>query len=127
MIVGLGTDIVGIERVRRLLQRYPNFAPRIFTALEISHCESRADAAQSFAARFAAKEALMKAVGTGWDGKINWQDIEVRNDQRGKPELFVHAGCRALLEQLRVTHIHVSLSHEREYAIACVVLEHRET
>lgn len=126
MIVGIGTDIVRVERVRRLLERYPNFIERVFCAGEIAHCRGKASPAQSFAARFAAKEAVMKALGTGWDGRVNWQDIEVVTDTSGNPGIILHGGAGERLASLAADSIHLSLTHEKEYALAFVVLERQK-
>lgn len=123
MIIGIGTDIIQVERIRRVLERNPRFVDRVFTPGEISYCASKSNPAQSYAVRFAVKEAVMKALGTGWDGVVNWQDIEVLQDTLGKPELLAHGATQALLESRGVTRIHISLSHEKEYALASVVLE----
>lgn len=126
MIIGIGTDIVKVERIRRLLERYPGFVDKVFSRAEISYCDARSNSEQSYAARFAAKEALMKALGTGWDGKVNWKDIEVVQFGRSRPEILAHQGTSELLATLGVTAIHLSLSHEQEYALAFVVLEHQK-
>lgn len=123
MIKGIGTDIIQVSRLERTITNNPRFVDKVFTPNEIAYCESRASKYQSYAARFAAKEAVMKAIGTGWDGKINWADIEVVSDELGKPELVLH---NASLEYVRVHGIdglHLSLSHEKDYAIAYVILE----
>ncbi|MBW6514174.1 MAG: holo-ACP synthase [Candidatus Syntrophosphaera sp.] len=127
MIIGIGTDIVKIERIRRLLELYPGFADKVFTAGEISYCGGRSNPEQSFAARFAAKEALMKALGTGWDGRVNWLDIEVLQTGRFRPEILAHGATKEILAGLGVTGIHLSLSHEKEFALAFVVLERQKT
>jgi len=123
MIIGIGTDIVDVHRIQRLLDGNSRFIERVFTAAEIGYCNTRANPAQSYAARFAAKEALMKALGTGWDGVINWLDIEVRMDQLGKPLLQIHGATKTRLEALGCDRIHLSLAHEKDHALAMVVLE----
>ncbi len=123
MIIGIGTDIVRVERIRRLLDRYPGFVEKVFTEDEISYCSAKTAPAQSYAVRFAAKEAVMKALGTGWDGHINWRDIEVRSKDTGKPEISLYNGSRELAKRLGVDNILISLSHEKEYALAFAVLE----
>ena len=126
MIVGIGTDIVKIDRIRRLLERYPGFKDKVFRAGEISYCGGQSNPEQSYAARFAAKEALMKALGTGWDGRINWLDIEVIQAGRSRPEIQAHGATKETLDRLGVSGIHLSLSHEKEYALAFVVLERQK-
>ncbi|WP_041976305.1 holo-ACP synthase [Pyrinomonas methylaliphatogenes] len=124
MIVSVGIDIIEVERVRRALQRTPRFAARVFTDRERAYCDGRGKAsAQHYAARFAAKEAAFKALGTGWVGSLSWHDIEVTRDEAGKPLLLFHGHARALLEASGATAAHLSLSHTAEHAVAIVVLE----
>ena len=106
------------------MQRTPRFAERVFTEKERAYCEAKgAAAAQSYAARFAAKEAFLKALRTGWRGKIGWQDIEIKNDEYGAPFLEISGEAREILEKLKANKIHLSMSHTTEHAIANVVLE----
>ncbi|HNX37541.1 MAG TPA: holo-ACP synthase [Candidatus Cloacimonadota bacterium] len=123
MIYGIGTDIIEISRIKRSLDINDRFAEKIFTPGEIKYCESRTSKYQSYAVRFAAKESVMKALGTGWDGNINWKDIEVVNDAGGKPKIVTHGQTSALLTERNLTHIHISLTHEKAYAIAYCVIE----
>ena len=124
MIVSIGIDIVEVYRIRETLTRTPRFAARVFTAKERAYCESKgAAAAQSFAARFAAKEAFLKAIKTGWRGKITWHDMEILNDADGVPHLEIKGEARRLLENLGVNKIHISISHTSEHAVAEVILE----
>ena len=123
MIIGIGVDIVQIERVRKLVENYSEFMHQVFTAREIEFCQAKADSASSYAARFAAKEAMMKALGTGWNEKVNWLDIEVINERQGKPILKIGGKTLQLMQQMGVRQTHLSLSHERDYALAFVVLE----
>jgi holo-[acyl-carrier protein] synthase len=127
MILGIGTDIIRIDRIRRLLGKYPGFVEKVFTSNEIEYCSSKGDPAQSYAVRFAAKEALMKALGTGWDEKVGWLDIEIIRIADGRPEIAVHKRTAELVASMGVVNIHLSLSHEKEYATAMVVLENRKT
>jgi holo-[acyl-carrier protein] synthase len=127
MIVSIGIDIIEVYRMRETIARTPRFARRVFTEAERKYCESKgAVAAQSYAARFAAKEAFLKALKTGWRGKITWQDIEVVRDKDGVPLLSVHGEARAMLDKLGATDIHLSISHSTEYAIAEVIFEKRD-
>ncbi len=126
MILGVGTDIVRIARIKRLLEKYPEFAKKVFTAGEIAYCGSRAHPEQSYAVRFAAKEALMKALGTGWSGKVSWLDIEIVKEGEGRPEIAVHNAMTTILASLGADTVHVSLAHEKEYATAFVVLERQK-
>ena len=120
MIIGIGTDIIEIERVRRAVER-EHFKRRTFTETEINYCESRGkNSAASYAARFAAKEAFFKALGTGIVTSLT--EIEVRNDSYGKPEIFLFDATKNLAQEKCVNEIFLSLSHSREYATAVVVL-----
>ncbi|HEY0428066.1 MAG TPA: holo-ACP synthase [Pyrinomonadaceae bacterium] len=124
MIVSIGIDIVEVYRIRETLARTPRFAERVFTDRERAYCESKgAAAAQSYAARFAAKEAFLKALKTGWRGKITWHDMEILNDSLGVPILEIRGEARILLENLGADKIHLSLSHTTEHAVAEVILE----
>ena len=123
MILGIGTDIIKVDRLQRSIEKNERFAEKVFTPAEISYCEARASKYQSYAARFAAKEAVMKAIGTGWDGTINWTDIEVVLDHLGKPGILCHGATQAFIDKHRIIHIHLSLSHEQDYAVAYAILE----
>ena len=107
-----------------MLVRTPRFAERVFTAAERSYCNSRgAVAAQHYAARFAAKEAALKAFETGWRGGIAWQDVEIASRESGAPFLIFHGQVYELFARSGATAVHLSLSHTSEHAIAQVVLE----
>lgn len=124
MIVSIGIDIVEVYRIRETLARTPRFTERVFTEKERIYCESKgAASAQSYAARFAAKEAFLKALKTGWRGKITWQDMEILNDSQGVPSLTIYGEARILLENLEANKIHLSISHTTDHAVAQVVLE----
>ena len=110
--------------MRETIARTPRFAERVFTEAERAYCESRgAVAAQHYAARFAAKEAALKALQTGWSGGIGWQDVEVSAKESGAPVISFHGQARELYEQTGATAAHVSIAHTTEHAIAQVVLE----
>ena len=125
MIVGMGTDLIEIERVRRSVERFGNrFLERVFTPLEIAYCQrKRHGAAESFAARFAAKEAAAKALGTGISRGVVWTEIEVRNERGGRPTLHWSGRAAERAEALGIRQVHVSLTHSRELAMAVVVVE----
>lgn len=124
MIVSIGIDIVEVYRIRETLERTPRFGERVFTEAEKSYCESRGKGAyQSFAGRYAAKEALMKAIRTGWRGEISWNDIEVTNDEFGAPSIAVTGETEKILEKLGANRIHLSISHTEDHAVAQVILE----
>ena len=121
MIIGIGIDIIEIRRIERALT--PRFMERVFTPREIAYCElSRR--AEKFAARFAAKEAARKAIGAATPvTALSWQDVEIISSPEGAPQLVFHGRAAELIQQLAVTHAHISLSHAQEQAIAFVVLE----
>lgn len=122
MVVGIGIDLVEIHRMKKAIER-PLFVQRIFTPAEQAYCDSRGrQNAASYAARFAAKEAVMKALGTGLSGGGTWQDIEVLPDEQGKPVMTLSGYFGQLSRKMDVTRIHVSLSHAQEYAAAQVLL-----
>ena len=124
MIVSIGIDIVEVYRIRETISRTPRFVERVYTESERAYCESKgAAAAQSYAARFAAKEAFLKALKTGWRGKITWQDIEICSDEAGVPTLKIQGEAKTILGTLGVNQIHLSLSHTTEHAVAQVILE----
>src|SRR5688500_18131057 len=124
MIVSIGTDIIEVYRIRETLERTPRFSDRVFTERERAYCEAKgAASAQSYAARFAAKEAFLKALKTGWRGKITWHDIEVLNDGQGVPSLEIRGEAQQILENLGANKIHLSMSHTTEHATAQVILE----
>jgi holo-[acyl-carrier protein] synthase len=124
MIVSVGIDITEVYRMRETIARTPRFVTRVFTDAEQEYCESRgAAAAQSYAARFAAKEAFLKAIKTGWRGKIQWRDIEVMRDAEGVPSLSISGEALGVLDALGSPTIHLSMSHTAEHATATVILE----
>jgi holo-[acyl-carrier protein] synthase len=121
MIRGVGVDIIEIARVQDLVERYgERFLCKIFTEGEIRYCSSRHHAAQHFAVRFAAKEALSKALATGWAGSFRWTDVETRNEPSGRPVLSVRG---PLQDALGGATAHVSLSHSASHVVAVVVIE----
>jgi holo-[acyl-carrier protein] synthase len=124
MIVAIGIDIIEVARIREVLLRTPRFAERVFTQAERAYCDARgAVAAQHYAARFAAKEAVLKALQTGWRGGISWQDVEVATRESGAPYLIFSGHVLTLFKEFRATATHLSISHTSEHAIAQVVLE----
>src|SRR2546421_2153759 len=124
VIISIGIDIIEVRRVREVLLRTPRFIERVYTKRERDYCDSRgAVAAMHYAARFAAKEAALKALQTGWTGGIAWQDIEVAARESGAPILLFHGRVRELYEESRARAAHLSISHTTEHAIAQVLLE----
>jgi len=124
-IRGIGIDLVEVPRVRTLLERHgERFKERTFTAGEIAYCDGCADPAMHYAARFAAKEAAAKALGTGlWAQGVDWQDLEVTRAKDGRPGLLLHGAAASHATTLGVNRTHLSLSHTRDLAIAQVTLE----
>jgi holo-[acyl-carrier protein] synthase len=124
MIVGTGVDLAEVPRVRHLIERYGRrFIERVYTPAEIAYVERKANRFERFAARFAAKEAGMKAIGTGWKFGVTWQDFEVANLPSGKPTLRLHGVAARVAEKLGVRHISLSLTHTTEYGLAHLILE----
>ena len=124
MIISTGIDIIEVYRIRETIERTPRFVERVFTERERAYCESKgAAAAQSYAARFAAKEACLKALKTGWRGSITWHDIEIISSETGVPDLRIRGAARKILENLGANQIHLSMSHTTEHATAQVILE----
>ena len=119
-----GVDIIEIPRIKRVLDRYgQRFLNRVFTPAEIAYCRGRAP---NLAGRFAAKEAAMKALGTGVRG-VSWKDIEVIRADSGAPSLRLHGRAEKRAERLQVGEMSLSISHSREYAVAFVVAQREET
>ena len=124
MIIGTGIDIVNIDRIERLMTRWGSvFLNRVFTETEIVWCQRKARPPECFATRFAAKEAFLKAIGWGLGNGIQWTDIEVRNNTLGKPFLSLHRKAKEVCETLGIQNIFLTLSHDRPYAVAHVLLE----
>lgn len=124
MIIGIGTDIIRVERIAHLLEKYgARFLDKVFTPAEQKWCQEHDRPAERLAVRFAAKEAMMKALGTGWSRGILFQDIEVEADNRSRPRIRLHGYAAEFAQRHSVSAIHLSLSHEEEYAVAFVVLE----
>jgi len=124
MIVSIGIDIIEVSRIREVLLRTPRFADRVFTPAERVYCDRRGlVAAQHYAARFAAKEAALKALQTGWRGGISWQDVEISAQESGAPFLIFRGQVLEVFEGFGATATHLSMSHTSQHAIAQVVLE----
>lgn len=122
MIVGLGTDIVEIVRIGRMIERHGElFLQRVYTEEEIRYCQRRKECYQHFAGRWAAKEAVMKTLGTGWTRGIGWQDIEVRSRKSGQPTINIRGTAREFADRLGIGEILITISHCRAYATATAV------
>jgi holo-[acyl-carrier protein] synthase len=125
MVLGVGTDLIETKRIEESIDRYgERFLERIFTAGEIAYCvRKKKNAAESFAARFAAKEAGAKALGTGISRGITWKELEVRREASGRPTLHLSGRAAELAKAMGVRRIQLSLTHSRELAMAVVVAE----
>jgi holo-[acyl-carrier protein] synthase len=123
MIAGIGIDLVKIKRIQEAVKRWDQrFLSRIFTPLEQQYCYGHLDPALHLSGRFAVKEAVFKAMGTGWRRGVRWTEIEVTNNPQGKPMVTVTGRVKQLMADLGVSEIHVSISHDTDYAIGQVVL-----
>lgn len=127
MIFGIGTDIIQVPRIEQKLVGTDGLKQAIFTSREITYCESRGNSPQHFAARFAAKEAFLKAMGTGWRDGYRFDEIEILNDELGKPKAVPHGKVKRFCEENGISRIHVSLSHLQDLAKAVVILETTQT
>ncbi len=124
MIAGIGVDVVEIKRLERAIERFGgSFLERVFCPNEIEACLKKADPYPGFSARFAAKEAFSKALGTGFRNGMRLSDICVSKDELGAPALFLRGTAKRLLTKMDISKVHVSLSHERSYAVSVVILE----
>ncbi len=121
-VIGIGTDIIEVLRIAKMIERHGElFLNRVFTLREIEYCSARKAASQHYAGRWAAKEAILKALGTGWARGIQWRDLEIRNDGAGKPTVAMGGGARDMCEQLGIADMMVSISHCRSHATAFAI------
>jgi holo-[acyl-carrier protein] synthase len=124
MVIGVGTDLIEIARIERSIARFGDrFLARIFTPREIAYCRRKKNAAESFAARFAAKEAGAKALGTGISQGVSWLELEVTREPGGRPILALTGRAAARARTLGITHISMSITHSRDTALALVIME----
>jgi holo-[acyl-carrier protein] synthase len=124
MILGIGSDLAQVERIRKSIAQYGDrFLNRVYTERERAYASSKANPAERYAARFAAKEAGMKAIGTGWRRGITWKDFEVVNETSGQPTLRLSGVALEMSATMGVEHISISLTHTAETAFAVVILE----
>ena len=124
MIVGLGVDISEVDRIQAAMTRHgQRFLGRIFTPAEIAYCNRHRGRAERFAGRFAAKEAAMKALGTGWSNGVRWVDIEVTRLPSGRPTLSLHGVARQIADQLGMRQASLSITHSGNTAFAQVIFE----
>ncbi|MGI5892118.1 MAG: holo-ACP synthase [Bacillota bacterium] len=120
MIFGVGTDIVEISRLQKIVERSPKMLSRVFTAAEIAYCEKKGNMIEAFAARFAAKEAILKALGTGITG-FSWLDMEISNLKSGKPVVNFCGSMQKFLQEHHITQVEISFSHVQDTAMAFAV------
>lgn len=121
-IIGLGTDIIEVVRIGQMIEKHgETFLHRVYTEQEIAYCNRRKEYLQHYAGRWAAKEAAMKALGTGWSRGVGWTDLEVTSDASGAPILQIHGGAKEMMEQLGIIRILISISHCRAYATATAI------
>jgi holo-[acyl-carrier protein] synthase len=124
MIVGLGLDIAEVDRIEAAIgRRGAAFLERLYTPSEVAYCESHKDKFERYAARFAAKEAAMKALGTGWSRGVRWRDIEVAREPSGKPTLRLEGVARQIAQRMGVKNISLSITHSGNLALAQVIFE----
>jgi holo-[acyl-carrier protein] synthase len=124
VILGMGTDLAEVQRIRQAIGRFGRrFVERVYTAAEIAYVERKANRFERYAGRFAAKEAGMKAIGTGWRRGVRWQDFEVANLPSGKPTLRFHGEAARIAAALGVKNVSLSITHTAELGMAFVVLE----
>ena len=123
-IHAIGADIVECLRIARMIERHGElFVSRVYTEAEIDYCSTRKAATQHYAGRWAAKEAVLKALGTGWRRGISWRDIEILNDRHGAPIVKLHGGAYDVAGSAGIRQIHLSISHCRSHAVAYVIAE----
>ena len=124
MIVGTGLDLARVDRIQAAATRFgKRFLERVFTPREMAYADSKANRFERYAARFAAKEAGMKAIGTGWRRGVRWHDFEVINLKTGRPTLQLYGRAKFVADELGVAKIWLSLTHTEEFAMAQVILE----
>jgi holo-[acyl-carrier protein] synthase len=123
MIFGIGTDLIEVERVAEKMEKKQGFKELVFSADEIIYCEARTYKYEHYAARFAAKEAFLKAIGTGWRNGTAFNEIEIYNDEEGKPEIRFYGLTATTIADLKLGKIFVSLSHLKTMACAMVIIE----
>lgn len=123
-ILGIGTDIIECLRIAQMIERHGElFINRVYTSHEIAYCSTKKAATQHYAGRWAAKEAVLKALGTGWRRGISWRDIEIRNELGGAPKIALCGGAREVFEKSGIVKMHISISHCRSHATAYAIAE----
>ena len=121
-IIAHGIDLVDLPRIEQMVERHGDrFVNRLFTAAEQAYARAHKNTVEKYAGRFAAKEAILKLVGTGWRGKIKWTDIEVTNDAAGRPKVALSGEVQRIAAELKIEHISISITHTANFAIASAV------
>ena len=121
MVEGIGVDVVEVQRFQRAIDSWGDvLLKKIFTDKELAYAGSKINQAQHFAARFAVKEAVVKALGKGWSGGFRWKDVEVENDAAGKPSVMLHGHIETVLKK---KHVHISISHSENVVVAFAIIE----
>lgn len=121
-IIGIGSDIVECLRIGRMIDQHgEQFLTRVFTEREMRYCQGRRHATEHFAGRWAAKEAILKALGTGWSRGLTWTELEIRNEPTGQPKVLICGAAKEVAQNLRVSDILITISHCRAYATAYAV------
>ncbi|MBS0267076.1 MAG: holo-ACP synthase [Planctomycetes bacterium] len=122
LIIGVGTDIIEVLRIGQMIERHGEvFLNRVFTEDEVQYCQRRKEYTQHFAGRWAAKEAVMKTLGTGWSRGVGWRDIEVCTSRSGQPSVILRGGAREIAEQAGICEVLITISHCRSYATATAI------
>ncbi len=123
MIFGIGTDIIEVERVLKLVEKGEAARKKLFSENEINYCETKKNKGENYAARYAAKEAFFKAFGTGWRGKMSFNEVEIINNRLGKPDIKLSGDTLKTVNKKKISKIHVSLTHLKDIVNAVVILE----
>jgi holo-[acyl-carrier protein] synthase len=123
MIKGIGVDIIDVARIKKMVEKGRGFVEKVFTETEISYCGDKYRPGVHYAGRFAAKEAFLKAMGTGLRGTMAWTDISVENNELGKPGIILAGKTRENFKKNKFQTINLSISHTREYAVAFVIIQ----
>jgi holo-[acyl-carrier protein] synthase len=123
LIFGTGIDLIEVDRVRNKISKVDGLKEEIFTKREIEYCESKKNKAQHYAARYAAKEAFFKAIGTGWRDGMAFIEIEILNNELGKPEIVLHGKTKNFIKLHAINNVQVSLSHIKDFVTAIITLE----
>jgi holo-[acyl-carrier protein] synthase len=121
-VIGIGTDIIECSRIDQMICRHgEHFTRHVFTVQEIRYCSNRKSSDQHFAGRWAAKEAVLKAIGTGWIAGISWKDVEVVIESSGQPKIQLYGGAAKTAKELGISEVQISISHCKSHAVAMAI------